>query len=125
MAEHAGDIRTAQMMWATTYNSTTDESIRANAAAHLRALQVDDDVTNLEALVDRYRTQTGHLPRSFADLISAGLLRGVPVDPLGHPYKLAGDGRVEVRDPDDLPFIQKGLPPGYVPPKALKFLPSD
>jgi len=125
MAERAGDVRTAQMMWATTFNSTTDKSIRANAAAHLRALQVDDDVTNLETLVERYRQQTGHLPGSFSDLISAGFLRGVPVDPLGRPYKLGGDGHVEVRDPDDLPFIQKGMPPGYVPPKAPKFLPSD
>jgi len=46
------------------------------------------------------------------------------VDPLGHPYKLLPDGRVEVRDPDDLPFIEKGTPPGYVPPPP-KFLPSD
>jgi hypothetical protein len=125
MAEHAGDIRMAQMMWVTTYNSTTEKSIRANAAAHLRALQVDQDVTSLEALVARYREQTGRLPGSFADLISAGLLRGVPIDPLGSPYKLISDGRVEVRRPDDFPFIQKGIPPGYVPPKAPKFLPSD
>jgi hypothetical protein len=30
-----------------------------------------------------------------------------------------------VRDPDDLPFITKGTPPGYIPPKTPKFLPSD
>ena len=125
MAEHAGDIRTAQMMWVTTHDTSTDKSIRANAAAHLRALQVDEDITNLDALIGRYRQQTGRLPGSFSDLISAGMLRGVPLDPLGDAYKLTPEGRVEVRDPDDLPFIQKGLPPGYVPPKAPKFLPSD
>jgi hypothetical protein len=27
--------------------------------------------------------------------------------------------------PDDLPFIQKGTPPSYVPPLKPKFLPSD
>jgi len=27
--------------------------------------------------------------------------------------------------PDDLPFIQKGTPPGYVAPAAPKFLPAD
>lgn len=124
MAEHAGELQTARMMWITTYNTSQDKSIRANAAAHLRALQVDEDVTNLESLVARYREQTGHLPSSFGDLISAGFLRGVPVDPLSEPYQLVG-GRVDVRDPDDLPFIQKGTPPGYIPPKAPKFLPSD
>jgi hypothetical protein len=48
-------------------------------------------------------------------LISAGLLRGVPVDPLGHPYKLMRDGGIEVADPDSLPFINQGLPPGKKP----------
>jgi hypothetical protein len=59
----------------------------------------------------------------LADLQAAGMIHGIPVDPLGHSYKLV-DGRVEVRVPDDLPFIQKGAPPGYQPPRP-KFLPTD
>ena len=125
MAEHAGDQQMARMMWSTTYQTTKDSTVRANAAAHLRALQVDEDVTNLEALAVRYQKQTGHFPSSFSELQAAGWLRGTPVDPLGHTYKLTSDGRVEVREPDDLPFIQKGTPPGYVAPSAPKFLPAD
>lgn len=125
MAEHAGDLEMARMMWSTTYETATEQSIRANAAAHLRALQVDEDVPKLEGLVARYRERIGHLPTSFGDLAIAGMLRGIPVDPLGHAYKLTADGRVEVQSPDDLPFITKGTPPGYVPPKAPKFLPTD
>jgi hypothetical protein len=125
MAQHAGEIQTARMLWTTTYQTTKDASVRANAVAHLRALRVDEDVTNLEALVAFYRRKTGHLPASFSELAGAGLLRGIPVDPLGQTYKVTPDGRVEVRDPDDLPFITKGTPPGYIPPKTPKFLPSD
>jgi len=125
MAEHAGDQQMARMMWSTTYQTTKDSTVRANAAAHLRALQVDEDVTNLEALTGRYRQQTGRFPFSFSELQAADLLRGTPVDPLGHTYKLMPDGRVEVRVPEDLPFIQKGTPPGYVAPAAPKFLPAD
>jgi hypothetical protein len=125
MAEHAGDLQMARLMWSTTYESTNDNVVRANAAAHLRALQVDEDVTNLEAVIARYRQMTGRVPSSFSDLEAAGLIRGTPADPLGHSYKLGPDGRVEVRVPDDLPFIQKGTPPGYVPPQAPKFLPAD
>ena len=125
MAEHAGDLQMARMMWSTTYQTAQDKAIRANAAAHLRALQVDEDVINLEALVDRYREQTGRFPTRFSDLEMAGMLRGITTDPIGHPYKLMPDGRVEVRVPDDLPFIEKGTPPGYVPPLKPKFLPSD
>ena len=124
MAQHGGEIRMAQMMWTTTYQSTTDRDIRANAVTHLRALRVDEDVTNLEKMVSAYRDKQGHLPSSFTDLVAAGMLRGIPADPLGKPYKLMPDGHVEASDPDDLPFIQKGMPPGYKPPPP-KFLPSD
>jgi hypothetical protein len=125
MAEHAGDQQMARMMWSATYQTSKDKDVRANAAAHLRALQVDEDVTALEGLTSRYQQQTGHFPSDFSELQAAGLLRGTPVDPLGHTYKLMPDGRVEVRVPDDLPFIQKGTPPGYVPPAMAKFLPAD
>jgi hypothetical protein len=125
MAQHAGERETARMLWSTTYQTAQEHSIRANAAAHLRALQVDEDVTNLERAVAWYREKVGHLPVGFSDLATAGMLRGTPVDPLGHPYKLTPDGRVEVRVPDDLPFIEKGMPLGYVPPKAPKFLSTD
>jgi tetratricopeptide (TPR) repeat protein len=125
MAEHAGDIQTARMLWTTMYQSTQDRSIRANAAAHLRALQVDEDVLVLERLVNIYRGKTGRVPESFSVLETAGLLRGSPLDPLGHPYRLLPDGHVVVRVPDNFPFLKRGLPPGYVPPAAPKLLPSD
>jgi tetratricopeptide (TPR) repeat protein len=124
MAQHSGDLQMAQMMWTTAYQSAKDPNVRANAITHLRALQVDEDVTVLEKLNSIYRDKTGHWPSSFADLQAAGLLRAFPVDPFGHTYKLAADGRVEVRDPDEFPFITKGTPPGYVPP-APKFRASD
>ena len=113
MAQHAGDSNMARMLWVTTFESTTDLQIKRNASDHLRALQVDDDITALEARVDAYRRSRGHLPESFMDLIAAGFLRGVPSDPTGKAYKLTTDGRVEVRNPDELPYISKGTPPGY------------
>ena len=125
MAEHAGDLQTARAMWSLTYDTAQEKSIRANAAAHLRALQVDEDVSALEAVVVRFRQKTGQFPASFGELVRLGWLRGIPVDPLRHPYKLMADGRVELRDPDDFPFIQKGAPPGYKPPRMPKLLPPD
>ena len=125
MAQHAGDEQMARMMWTTTYQTTTEKMIRANATAHLRALQVDDDVAALETLVARYQLANGKPPASFADLIRTGALRGIPKDPLGSPYVLTHDGRVEVRDPDKLPFIQLGKPLGYIAPIVPKFLPTD
>jgi tetratricopeptide (TPR) repeat protein len=125
MAEHAGNIDTARLMWVTTYQTTRDPSVKSNAVAHLNALQVDLDVTILEQLVSRYREHTGRLPQSFSDLEAANLLRGIPTDPLGHTYKLMPDGHVEVRVPDDLPFLEKGIPIGYIPPRVPKLPPVN
>jgi hypothetical protein len=125
MAEHAGDLQTARMMWNMTFQTAGDPMVKDIAAAHLRALQVDEDVTTLEGLVSRYRSQTGHLPQSFTDLETANMLRSVPIDPLGHTYKLMPDGRVEVRVPDDMPFIEKGTAPGYTPPLKPHIKPEE
>jgi hypothetical protein len=124
MAQHAGEVQTAEMLWQP-YLSSQDKDIRANAEAHLRALKVDQDVDSLEKTVAAYQQKMGSLPASFAEIVRAGLLPGFPLDPLGAPYALSSDGHVVVQDPDNLPFLDKGLPPGYEPPLKPKFLPSD
>lgn len=125
MAQHAGDSQMARALWTTTYNTTNDKMIRANAVGHLRALQSDDAVLELERLAAQFRKRTGHFPATFNDMVAAGIMRGTPVDPAGHTYRLLPEGKIEVRVPDDLPFIEKGLPPGYKPPKKVKLLPAD
>jgi hypothetical protein len=119
MAQHAGDTQMARALWTTTYESTQDKQIRENAVFHLRALQVADDVTGLEALVSQYTQATGRTPTSLLDLVNANYLKFLPVDPAGHPYKLVA-GRVEVAVPDEIPFIEKGAPPGYKAPTRPK-----
>jgi tetratricopeptide (TPR) repeat protein len=117
MAQHAGEFDTARMLWFTTYQSTKDARIRQNAVEHLLALQVDEDITRLEQVIQKYRAQTGHLPSSFGDIERAGFIRGTPADPKGHAYRLMPDGRIEVEDPQKIYFITKGLPPGAEPPQ--------
>ena len=58
-------------LWTTTFESTQDKQIRSNAAAHLRALDVADDVSALEALVSQYRQLTGKTPASLEELVAA------------------------------------------------------
>jgi tetratricopeptide (TPR) repeat protein len=116
MAQHAGDTQMARALWTTTYQSSQDKLIRGNAIAHLRVIQVEDDITALQDVVGQYGQKTGQVPKSMSDLVAAGLLRAIPVDPTGRPYKLTPQGRVEVQVPDDFPFIEKGAPPGYKPP---------
>jgi tetratricopeptide (TPR) repeat protein len=117
MAQHAGDTQMARALWTTTFESTQDKQIRANAAAHVRAVDVADDVAALESLVSQYKQATGKTPASLEDLVTAHYLKYTPIDPSGHAYKLMPDGSVQVEVPDDIPFIEKGAPPGYTPPR--------
>ena len=116
MAMHAGDFATARMLWSATYESSSESSIRQNALEHLRALKVDEDVTNLESAVAHFAERTGSPLVSMSELVIAEHLPGFPVDPDGNPYQLTLDGQVQVQNPDDFPFITKGLPPAYKPP---------
>ncbi len=116
MAQHAGDTQMARALWTTTFESTQDKQIRSNAAAHLRALDVADDVSALEALVSQYRQLTGKTPASLEELVAAHYLKFTPIDPSGHAYRLMPDGTVQVEVPDDIPFIEKGAPAGYQAP---------
>jgi len=117
MAQHAGEFDTARILWFTTYQSTKDGAIRQNAVEHLQAIQVDEDITRLEQLIAKYHEHTGRAPANMGDLERAGFIRGTPVDPKGHAYKLMPEGRIEVQDPKNIFFITKGLPPGMEPPQ--------
>jgi|SRR5882762_42336 len=122
-AQHAGESQTARMLWIMNYKTIPEKDVRANALAHLQALQVDDEVTRIEDAVTLYGRKTGSLPPSLAALVASGYLPGIPLDPDGRPFKLTSEGRVEVQNPDSFPFLQKGLPPDYVakPSKLEKF----
>src|SRR5205807_1150464 len=113
MAQHAGEAKTAIAIWTRLYESAQDEMIKKNAMQHLAALQADQSVAELQHRVALFREKTGRLPLNWPDLISAGLLRGVPLDPVNNPYRLMPNGTVQVEDPGKLPFITAGLPPGW------------
>ena len=122
MAQHAGENQMARALWTTTLQTAQERQIKANAIAHLRALKVADDVTALEELVSRYQQMTGKMPSGLPDLMTVGMLASIPLDPTGRPYKVTSEGHVEVAVPDDIPYIEKGAPPGYTapPPKDLE-----
>ncbi len=120
-AQHAGDLQTARMLWSATYQTGREANVRHNALEHLRAIQVDEDVINLQAAVTRFGERTGRLPASINELVEAEHLPGVPLDPDGTPYQLTAEGRILLEHPDDFPFVDKGLPPGYKPSALPKF----
>ena len=47
-------------------------------------------------MIRRYSEQTGRTPATWHDLIAAGWLRSVPLDPAGTPFVLLKGGKVTV-----------------------------
>ena len=111
LAGHAGETETAIYMWTNILNSSDDKALKTNAMNRLRCLRVDSEVKILQERADEFRKQNGRSPTGWQELIWAGLLRRVPVDPKSNPYQLVG-GRVQVAQPDLFPFITRGLPLG-------------
>ena len=113
MAERANDPQTALNLWSKLYETTSDETVKQNALQHLEGLRTDLEVLELERRIKMYRERKGHLPSNWYEMMHEGLLGTVPLDPAEKPYKLMPDGTVQVEDPDSIPFLTQGLPPGW------------
>jgi hypothetical protein len=90
-----GDRATSRQLWTQILQSDSD-LLRQSAELRLSQLDALDVIERLEALIRRYAGQTGRLPASWSDLIAAGWLRGIPLDPAGTPFVLLKDGKVTV-----------------------------
>ena len=107
MARHGGELGTSRYLWSAIARTTRDEKIAANAIKHLRALEAEQDIQQLEAMVRDYRQQAGHTPASWNELAIAGWLLRVPRDPSGHIYRLQPDGAVALQGPAAIPFFRE------------------
>lgn len=109
MALHGHDLATARMMWASVLSEIKEGHIRDNAILRLQSIDSDEAVMILQERVDNARRQLNRIP-GWSDLIELGLVRKVPLDPAGNPYRINAQGRVVVADKEKLPFITQGLP---------------
>ena len=89
-----GDREKSRALWWEVYQSTDDKTIQWNALNHLTGLRVDDEIEFLEKVLKGYAQKTGRPAQTWQELMAAGVLRRVPADPAGFPYRLSPDGRV-------------------------------
>lgn len=107
MAEHADDPTTAAYLWKTIYETTKEKEIRDTAEKHLVSLRVELELDELERRTKTYYERHGVYPEEWSDLVREGLLRGVPADPNGIPYKLRLDGTVQVADAKKYIYLER------------------
>jgi hypothetical protein len=91
-----GNRQSSRQMWQSIAQSATVEYQRNHAHRALAQLDALDQIDVLAPIVERFTRQTGAPPRDWPALVGSGLLRGIPVDPAGVPYRLEPDGRVDV-----------------------------
>jgi hypothetical protein len=107
MAEHADDLTTAAYLWKTILDTNWNKEIKDTAEKHLVSLRVESELDELERRTKAYHERHGAYPEEWADLVRAGMLRGIPVDPNGVPYKLRLDGTVQAEDPSQFPYLER------------------
>jgi hypothetical protein len=105
MAEHSKDIGTSIALWQAVYETTPDKDVKETAQSHLASLLAERDIAELQLKVEAYRRQMGVPPTSWADLIHAGFIPGVPLAPKQEPYVLRAGGKVDVEDASQYRYL--------------------
>ncbi len=97
-----GDTQSSRLLWRQLLESEADW-LRDIADYRLRQLDAIDQAAALERVTADYARRFGALPTSWEDLVRAGMLRGIPLDPAGQPYALdPGSGDVSVSEQSPL-----------------------
>lgn len=93
--QQGGEFDVARQLWLKQYQEAENEKVRENAMNHLMSLKIDEDIWTLEYMVRLFSQRYGRLPQGLDELVRAGLIRNVPLDPSGKPYRLEREtGRV-------------------------------
>lgn len=96
IAAEGESFSTSVFLWNEIYLSTTDPQVKQNAHTHLELLKVEQDCRQLDALADELQKRTGNRPTRVGELLQAGMLMHLPVDPEGYPYVFGPDGKAEL-----------------------------
>jgi hypothetical protein len=72
----------------------SDPARRAVLERRIREVTVERDLQALDRAVESYREKMGAVPRELSDLISAGILSGIPKEPNGGRYLMEPGGKV-------------------------------
>lgn len=71
---------------AAVYHNTTDENAKKLLELRLKVVITERDLQILEQAIERYRELHGRFPDRIDDLVGAGYLRELPVEPSGGRY---------------------------------------
>ena len=91
-----GDRAGARTLWRLVRDSAGDAWMRDEGVRRLAQLDALDALDFHRLAVDRFRERTGKPPASWRELLAAGDVPAIPVDPTGVAYELSSAGAVTV-----------------------------
>jgi hypothetical protein len=107
IAAEGESLQTSIFLWSEVYQTTKDPQVKENALIHLQLLRAEQDCKQLDALADEFQKRTGRRPARVSELVQAGLLPRLPVDPLGYAYVFGPDGKAALNL--DSPLLDQQL----------------
>ncbi len=107
IAAEGESLSTSVFLWNEVYQTAKDPQVKENALTHLQLLGAEQDCKQLDALADEFQKRTGRRPTRVTELLQAGLLPRVPLDPAGFPYVFGPDGKAALNL--DSPLLEQQL----------------
>ena len=110
-----GNRASARLLWSQMYETADNEWMQNEALRGLAQIDALDQIDLLSRVVEEYQRNTGRLPAAWEDLVAAGALRAVPLDPAGFQYLLAQRTGEVLVSPQSPLFPLPDVPPGPMP----------
>ena len=110
-----GNRASARLLWSQMYETADNEWMQNEALRRLAQIDALDQIDLLSRVVEEYQRNTGRLPAAWEDLVAAGALRAVPLDPAGFQYLLAQRTGEVLVSPQSPLFPLPDVPPGPMP----------
>jgi tetratricopeptide (TPR) repeat protein len=107
IAAEGESLQTSIFLWNEVYQTAKDPQVKENALTHLQLLAAEQDCKQLDALAGEFQRRTGRRPSRVTELVQAGLLPRVPVDPAGLPYVFGPEGKAVLSL--DSPLLEQQL----------------
>jgi tetratricopeptide (TPR) repeat protein len=107
IAAEGESLSTSIFLWNEVYQTAKDPQVKENALTHLQLLRAEQDCKQLDALAEEFQKRTGLKPSRMSELVQAGLLQRVPLDPLGYAYVFDPDGKAVLNL--DSPLLEQQL----------------
>jgi len=94
LAVEAGDPDAALEFLARFRQQVADERVREALARRIKEVMTERIIGSLEKAIGHFKVHYGRLPETLDELVAAGIIDAVPMDPLGGQYILKSDGVV-------------------------------